>query len=210
MARYTGPKTKLSKRIGRNLFMKGSRSFSSKDDYTKRPYKAGEHGSNRFARTSQYGKQLLEKQSIKFTYGILEKQIANLFKNAFRTQGDTGKIVLRKLETRLDNVVYRAGLANSRSQARQLVNHGHFLVNGIKVNIPSYSLKVGDIITVKESKLKSAFWQNFKLEVPSETPTWLDNSKKNTIKIINLPLDEDLPKEFKIGAVVEYFSRKVG
>lgn len=210
MSRYTGSKTKLSKRIGRNLFLKGARSFSAKDDYTKRPYKAGTQGKRRFSRVSQYGKQLLEKQSIRFIYGVTEKQLGNLFKKAFRTQGDTGKIALTMLERRLDNVVYRGGMANSRSQARQLVNHAHFTVNGKKVSIPSYSVSVGDVITVKENKLKKPFWQNFKLEVPAEAPSWLDSSKKNTIKVINLPLDEDLPKDIKIAAVVEYYSRKVG
>jgi small subunit ribosomal protein S4 len=209
MSRYTGSKTKLSKRIGRNLFLKGARSFSAKDDYTKRPYRAGTQGKRRFSRVSQYGKQLLEKQSIKFTYGLVEKQLANLFKKAFRIPGDTGKIALTLLERRLDNVVYRGGLANSRSQARQLVNHGHFTVNGQKVSIPSYTVKVGDLIEVKENKKKKAFWQNFKLEVPAETPSWLDSSKKMTIKIINNPIDDDLPKEVKIAAVVEYYSRKV-
>ena len=209
MSRYTGSKTKLSKRIGRNLFLKGARSFSAKDDYSKRPYRAGTQGKRRFSRVSQYGKQLLEKQSIRFTYGLVEKQLANIFKQAFRTQGDTGKIALGLLERRLDNVIYRGGLANSRSQARQLVNHGHFTVNGQKVNIPSYSVEVGDVVEVKENKKKKAFWSDFKLEVPAETPSWLDSTKKLTIKVINLPLDEDLPQEIKIAAVVEYYSRKV-
>ncbi len=209
MARYTNSKVKLSKRIGRNLFNKGARSFSAKDDYSKRPYKAGMHGNKRFSRTSQFGKQLLEKQAIKFTYGVMEKQLTNVFKKAFKQTGDTGKIVLSNLERRLDNVVYKGGSANSRDQARQLVNHGHFLVNGKAVNIPSFVVSVGDVISVKESKQKKAFWQNFKLEVPNEAPTWIDSSKKNQIKIINLPLDEDLPQEINIGAVVEYYSRKV-
>jgi small subunit ribosomal protein S4 len=209
MARYTGSKTKLSRRIGKNLFLKGARSFSAKDDFSKRPYKPGEHGKARFARLSEYGKQLAEKQAIRYTYGLLEKQLGNLFKKAFTQTGDTGKIALGWLERRLDNVVYRGGLANSRSQARQLVNHGHFTVNGVKVDIPSFQVKVGDVITVKENKKQSAFWQSFELQVPKEAPTWLDSSKKHEIKVINLPLDEDLPQEFKIAAVVEYYSRKV-
>jgi small subunit ribosomal protein S4 len=210
MARVTTSKTKLSRRIGRNLFLKGARSFSAKDDFTKHPYKPGEHGNGkRFARLSEYGKQLQEKQSIKLTYGLLERQMANLFKKAFKKTGDTGKIALGLLERRLDNVVYKGGLANSRSQARQLVTHGHFLVNGQKVNIPSYELKIGDVISVKEGKLKSAFWQNYKLEVPDGVPSWIDNTKKHQLKVINLPLDEDLPQDFKIAAVVEWYSRKV-
>lgn len=209
MARYTGSKTKLSRRIGRNLFLKGVRSFSAKDDFTKHPYRAGMQGKKRFTRTSEYGKQLLEKQALRFTYGLLEKQLGNLFKKAFKTPGDTGKIALTWLERRLDNVVYRGGLANSRSQARQLVNHGHLLVNGVRVDIPSYQVKVGDHITVASNKQNNPFWQNFQLQVPSESPSWLDTSKSKEVKVINLPIDEDLPQEFKIAAVVEYYSRKV-
>jgi len=209
MARYTGSKTKLSRRIGRNLYLKGPRSYSAKDDFTKHPYGAGDHGKTRRSKVSEYGKQLLEKQAIKYTYGLMEKQFANLFKKAFKKVGDTGKIALGLLERRLDNVVYKAGLANSRSQARQLVTHGHFTINGVKVDIPSFTVSVNDLITVKANKLKSPFWENFQLLVPNGVPSWLDASKKNEIKVINLPLDEDLPIEFKIGAVVEYYSRKV-
>jgi small subunit ribosomal protein S4 len=210
MARYTAGKTKLSKRIGRNLFLKGARSFSAKDDYAKRPYAAGEHGKGKFAKTSEFGKQLLEKQAIKFTYGILEKQLTNLFKKASKTSSDTGKTVLTFLERRLDNVIYRGGLANSRGQARQLVNHGQFLVNGQKVDIPSFMVSAADIITVSPKKAKSAFWSNFKLEVPNESPAWLDSTKSMQIRVVNLPLETDLPQDFKIAPVVEYYSRKVG
>ena len=210
MARYTGSKIKLSKKIGRNLFNKGSRSFSAKDDFTKKPNKPGQHGpTKRFSRTSEFGKQLLEKQSLRFSYGLLEKQLANLFKKAFKTNGDTGKFVLTSLERRLDNVIYKSGWSNSRDQARQLVNHGHFQVNGVTVNIPSYLIKMSDIITVKANKQKNAFWTNFTLEVPNTVPTWIDTTKKDKITIINLPLDTDLPQEFKVGAIVEYYSRKV-
>ncbi len=211
MARYLGSKTKLSKRVGRNLYLKGVRSFSAKDDFSKRPYRAGVHGkTSQTSRTSEYGKQLLEKQAIRFTYGLMEKQLANLFKKAFKKAGNTGKIVLSSLERRLDNVVYRAGLANSRSQARQLVAHGHFSVNGITVNIPSYTVKVGDVIQVKENKLKKNFWRNFQLQIPNEIVPWMSvDQTKKIIKILNEPLDEDLPKEFNLQAVVEYYSRKV-
>ena len=142
MSRYLESKTKLSKRVKRNLFLKGSRSFSPKDDYAKRPFKAGMHVKRFEKKLSNYGTQLLEKQAIRFTYGITEKQLSNLFKKAFTKQGDTGKIVLSALERRLDNVVYKGGLANSRAQARQLVNHGHFEINGKKVNIPSYTVSL--------------------------------------------------------------------
>jgi len=203
-------RAKLSRRVGRNLFLKGARSFSAKDDYSKRPFKAMKNANSRPSNSSsEYSKQLLEKQAIKYTYGILEKQLINVFKKAFRQEGDTGAIALTMLERRLDNVVYRAGLSNSRSQARQLVNHGHFLVNGKKVNIPSYQIVSGDKIEVKPNKATNAFWTNFELQVPNETPSWLDNSSKQKIKILNLPIKEDLPQDFNIGSVVEYYSNKV-
>lgn len=210
MARYTASRTKLSKRIGRNLFLKGARSFSAKDDYAKKPYPAGEHGKSKFKKVSEFGNQLLEKQAIKFTYGVLEKQLTNLFKKASKASTDTGKTVLVFLERRLDNVVYRGSLANSRAQARQLVNHGHFLVNGKSVDIPSFMVSAGDIITIKENKTKSPFWTEFKLEIPNESPAWLDSTKTKQIRVVNLPLDADLPQDFKIAPVVEYYSRKVG
>lgn len=209
MSRYTKSRTKLSKRVGRNLFLKGARSFSAKDDYSKRPQKAGQHGGKRFfGRPSAYSKQLTEKQALKYVYGITEKQLGNLFKKAFKRHGDTGKAVLSLLERRLDNVVYKAGLANSRAQARQLVNHGHFLVNGQKVNIPSFLVSKDDLIQVKENKAKNAFWKEFKLEIPNDGVTWLNQSAKK-INVVSEPLDDDLPKDFDIASVVEYYSRKV-
>jgi small subunit ribosomal protein S4 len=210
MARYTGSKTKLSKRVGRNLFLKGARSFSAKDDFTKKAtQRPGVHGAKRVRKVSEYGKQLQEKQILKYSYGILEKQLANIFKKAFRKKGETSFNALMSLECRLDNIVYRAGLANSRAQARQLVAHGHFTVNGKKVNIPSYTVKAGEQIAVKENKLKNPFWTSFKLEVPNQVPSWLDTSSKNQVKILHLPLETDLPKDFKLPYIVEYYSRKV-
>jgi small subunit ribosomal protein S4 len=209
MSRYLKGKTKLSKRVKRNLLLKGARSFSGKDDYAKRPYKAGMHGKKFAKKLSNYGTQLLEKQAIRFTYGITEKQMGNLFKKAFSKKGDTGKFVITTLERRLDNVVYKGGLANSRSQARQLVAHGHFLVNAKMVNIPSYIVNSEDVITIKESKLKSPFWSNFKLEVPKDKATWIDSTKKNTLKVLTLPLETDLPQDFVLAPVVEYYARKV-
>ena len=210
MARYTGPKTKLSKRVGKNLFLKGARSYSAKDDFSKKAgQRPGVHGAKRVRKVSEYGKQLQEKQTLKYSYGIQEKQLANIFKKSFKKKGDTAIIALTTLESRLDNVVYKAGLANSRCQARQLVAHGHFIIDGQKVNIPSYSVKTGETIMVKENKLKSAFWTAFKLEVPNQVPVWMDASTKNKIKILNSPLETDLPKDFKMPYIVEYYSRKV-
>ncbi len=209
MSRYTGSKVKLSRRVQRNLFLKGARSFSAKDEYTKKNYKPGEHGPNqRFIRLSEYGKHLQEKQALRYSYGVSEKQMTNLFRKAFTTGGQTGNVVLELLERRLDSVVYRAGLANSMSQARQLVNHGHFNINGKKASIPSMLVKVGDLVEVKENKIKRPFWKEFKLEVPQESPAWLEKKDK-TIKVINLPLETDLPKDFNMGYLVEYYSRRV-
>ena len=210
MSRYTGSRTKLSKRVKRNLFLKGARSFSTKDDYTSSVNKSqrGRRG-RRPSRLSEYGKQLLEKQALRFTYGVTEKQLGNLFKKAFSQTGDTGKTVLGLLERRLDNVVYKAGLANSRAQARQLVNHGHFLVNGVMTNIPSFVVSAGDEIIVKDNKKKNNFWANFSLDVPNDVPAWLSKATKFSIKVINLPIETDLPQEFRIESIVEYYSRKV-
>jgi small subunit ribosomal protein S4 len=210
MARYTQSRTKLSKRVGKNLFLKGARSFSSKDDYSKKPQKPGIHGkSRRPSKLSEYGKQLQEKQILRYSYGLMEKQLANIFKKAFRTKGDTGLLALQMLERRLDNVIYKAGLTNSLAQARQLVAHGHFAVNTLKCDIPSAMVKIGDVISIRETKTKSAFWQNFKLEVPNTVPSWLDTSKKQNVKILNLPLLEDLPQHVNVAPIVEYYSRKV-
>jgi small subunit ribosomal protein S4 len=208
MARYTESRTKLSRRVGRNLYLKGLRSFSAKDDYSKRPFKNSNKG-KRPSTLSEYGKQLREKQSVKFTYGILDRQLTNLFKKAFRLKGDTGSIALTLLELRFDNVVYRSGLANSRSQARQLVNHGHFYVNGKKATIPSMILNEGDVISVKPNKIKKNFWQNFTLEVPNDIPSWIEKKSSTEVKILNKPLKEDLPTEFNITSIVEYYSNKV-
>lgn len=209
MARNLTPRTKLSRRVNRNLFLMGARSFSAKDDYTKKPFKATLPGKRRPASSSEYSKQLTEKQALKFTYGLMEKQLSNLFKKSFKATGDTGLMALGLLEKRLDNVIYRGGLANSRSQARQLVNHGHFEVNGVRTNIPSFTVKPGDKITIVKSKQKSVFWTNFSLEVPNGVPTWLEVSNKNSIQVVNNPISEDLPKEFNLPYIVEFYSRKV-
>lgn len=209
MSRTIGPKAKLSRRLKRNLFLKGARSFSGKDDYAKRPFKPGVHGNAKgFAKISGYGQQLLEKQALRYTYGLTEKQLSKVFKQAMRSKDETGFALLSLLERRLDNVVYRAGLANSRNQARQLVNHGHFNINGVRADIPSITVEAGDVIEIKENKGKKPFWTNFKLEIPKENPAWLSTSNKK-IKVINEPLVEDLPKEFNIGYIIEFYARKV-
>lgn len=209
MARYTQSRTKLSRRVNRNLFLKGARSFSSKDDYAKTPFKNNNFGRKTRKTPSEFSKQLIEKQALKFTYGILEKQLANIFKKSFKQTGDTGQIALSLLERRLDNVVYKAGLANSRSQARQLVNHGHFTVNGQKVNIPSFTVKPGDVIQVKTNKTSKVFWQTFELQIPKEDTSWIDTSSKGMVKVLSVPTQADLPDSFNLAYIVEYYSRKV-
>ena len=209
MARNLEAKEKLSRKIGRNLFSKGARSFSAKAAVIRRPYKPGQHGkTGGISRLSEYGKQLQEKQIIKHVYGLLERQFRKIFTKALNKKGDTSHNLLTMLECRLDNVVLKGGLAESRSQARQLVNHGHFLLNGKPVNIPSLLVKPSDVITLKDSKKKSAFWTNFTLTIPSMRPTWLqvdDSAKK--ITVVTEPLLEDLPTSFKTELVIELYSR---
>lgn len=209
MARNLKSRIKLSRRVSRNLFLKGSRSFSPKDEYAKKPFKSAIAGKRRPPTLSGYGKQLLEKQALKFTYGLLEKQLKNIFIEAFRRDGDTGIIALTLLEKRIDNVIYRGGLANSRSQARQLVNHGHFLINGKKVSIPSYKVKIGDVITIKAKKESQPFWKNFSLQIPNEAPSWLDTKENRKIKIVTDPLPVDLPQDINLPYIVEFYSRKI-
>jgi small subunit ribosomal protein S4 len=209
MARYTKAKTKRSRRANRNLYLKGARSFSAKDDFAKKPFKLSAGGRRTRPSNSEYSKQLTEKQAMRFAYNIVEKQLRNIFKKAFRQQGDTGTIALSLLERRLDNVVYRAGLANSRDQARQLVSHGHFTVNGVMTDIPSFTVRPGDVVKVKENKLKKEFWKLFELQIPNDVPSWLDASTKHTVKVLNLPITDDLPSDFKLPYIVEFYSRKV-
>jgi small subunit ribosomal protein S4 len=209
MARNLEAKEKLSRKIGRNLFSKGARSFSAKAAVVRRPYKPGQHGkTSGITRLSEYGKQLQEKQIIKHVYGLLERQFRKIYTKALSKKGDTSHNLLLMLETRLDNVVLKGGLAESKSQARQLVNHGHFLLNGKPVNIPSIQVKPGDQISLKESKKKSVFWQNFSLTIPSQKPTWLQVDETNKkITVVTEPLAEDLPTNFKTELVIELYSR---
>ena len=151
MARYSGPVCRLCRREGMKLFLKGERCYTEKCAIEKRNFPPGQHGKTRKAKLAGYGVQLREKQKVKRIYGVLEDQFRRYFESADRTRGITGETLLQLLERRFDNVIYRLGLATSRAQARQLVRHGHFLVNGKKVDIPSYSLRAGDIVTVKSA-----------------------------------------------------------
>ena len=155
MARYSGPVCRLCRREGMKLFLKGERCYTEKCAIEKRNFPPGQHGKTRKAKLAGYGVQLREKQKVKRIYGVLEDQFRRYFESADRTRGITGETLLQLLERRFDNVIYRLGLATSRAQARQLVRHGHFLVNGKKVDIPSYSLRAGDIVTVKSASEKN-------------------------------------------------------
>src|SRR5512145_1935679 len=155
MARYIGPVCRLCRREGMKLFLKGERCYTEKCAIEKRNVAPGQHGRARKAKLVGYGVQLREKQKVKRTYGVLENQFRRYFEAADRTKGITGELLLQMLERRLDNVVYRLGFATSRPQARQLVRHGHFTVNGRKVDIPSFSVKPGDVVAIRESSRKS-------------------------------------------------------
>ena len=207
--RYTGPKEKLSRRIGENLGLKAERSFSPKSAFLKKPYRPGMHGKSRRRALSEFGTQLLEKQKIKFTYGLTERQLQKYFNEAKRKKGITGDLLLGALEKRLDNAIYRSGLASSRAIARQLVNHGHFLVNNKKVTIPSYLVKIDNIIAIKpKSRSKTIFFDLANKLKKHEAPTWLIVDKKNfEIKIKSDPKIDDLPKNFNMNVIIAYYSK---
>ena len=201
MARYTGPMTKKSRRLGVDL-VGGDKAFE------RRPYPPGAHGRGR-TKDSEYSLQLREKQKARFAYGVLEKQFARYYEEANRYPGKTGDHLLQILESRLDNVVYRAGFANTRRQARQLVNHGHFLVNGKKVDIPSYRVSAHDVIDVKEKSLNL-----HPLVVAREThgerevPAWMDAlPEKMRILIHDLPTRQQITIDVQEQLIVELYSK---
>ncbi len=207
--RYTGPKEKLSRKVGENLGLKAERSFSPKSSFLKKPYKPGAHGKARHRALSEFGVQLLEKQKIKITYALTEKQLQRYYNGAIQKKGITGDFLLSAIEARLDNAVFRSGFAPSRTMARQLVSHGHFLVNSKKVNIPSYPTRADDVITIKpQSRNKMIFFDLANKLKKREIPSWLVVDKKTfEIKIKSAPKNEDLPKNLNINSVVSYYSR---
>ncbi|MBI2446520.1 MAG: 30S ribosomal protein S4 [Parcubacteria group bacterium] len=207
--RYTGPKEKLSRKVGENLGLKAERSFSPKSSFLKKPYRPGQHGKARRRALSEFGAQLLEKQKIKFTYGISEKQLNKCFNEAKQRKGITGNLVLSILERRLDNAIYRSGFVSSRSISRQVVNHGHFLVNNKRVAIPSHRVEIGDIISIKpKSRQKQIFFDLINKLKKHVAPSWLSIDKKNLeIEIKSNPEDNDLPKNFNMNSIVAFYSR---
>ena len=209
MARYIGESCRVCRREGEKLFLKGSRCYSDKCAITRRAYAPGQHGQKR-KKQSEYGTQLREKQKAKAFYGVLESQFRKYFEEAARSKGVTGTRLLQILESRLDNVVYRLGLATSRSQARQLVRHGHFEVNGVKVNIPSYLTKVGEVVKVKESSANSEIFKQIveATENGRPVPTWLEADLSNrTGKIVALPSRDEIDLPVKEHLIVELYSK---
>ncbi|SNX54398.1 30S ribosomal protein S4 [Thermoanaerobacterium sp. RBIITD] len=206
MARYTESVCKLCRREGMKLFLKGDKCYSEKCPVAKRPYAPGQHGQNR-KKLTNYATQLREKQKLRRYYGVLERQFERYFEEAERMKGITGDNLLQLLERRLDNVVYRLSIASSRAQARQLVRHGHILVNGKKVDIPSYLVKAGDVISVKDSSKSLEVIKN-NVEASTNIPDWLDFNRDSIEgKILSLPTREhiDLPVEEHL--IVELYSR---
>ncbi|MBZ4654414.1 MAG: ribosomal protein [Peptococcaceae bacterium] len=208
MARYTGPVCRLCRREGLKLYLKGDRCYTDKCAIDRRAYAPGQHGQSR-KKTSEYGLQLREKQKARRIYGVLEKQFRNYFEKADRQGGVTGENLLRLLERRLDNVVFRLGFASSRPEARQLVKHNHFTLNGHKANIPSMLVNVGDVIRVKEKSLDSPKFQEIKeLIAHKNPPAWLELDRDQMAgKVVALPTREQIDVPVQEHLIVELYSR---
>ena len=208
MARYTGSVCRLCRREGLKLFLKGSRCYTKKCSFERRPSPPGQHGVRR-RKVGDYGLQLREKQKVRRVYGVLERQFRNYFLEADARPGVTGENLLRSLELRMDNVVYRLGFATSRAAARQLVAHGHFAVNGVPTNIPSYSLKIGDKVEVRQSHRERELFKVVKETIKShQAPDWLSLDAANLAgSVIAMPRRDQMPLDFNEQLVVEYYSR---
>ncbi|MCK8521691.1 30S ribosomal protein S4 [Aquimarina sp. D1M17] len=201
MARYTGPKTKIARKFGEAI-------FGDDKSFERRNYPPGQHGNNRRrGKKSEYAIQLMEKQKAKYTYGILERQFRNMFEKATRAQGITGEVLLQLCESRLDNVVFRMGLANSRRGARQLVSHRHITVNGEQVNIPSYQLRAGDVVGVREKSKSLEVIQN-SLANNSKVYEWItfnNDTKQGTF--VSVPARIQIPENINEQFIVELYSK---
>ena len=208
MARYTDEQCRICRREGQKLFLKGSRCYTDKCSISRRNYAPGQHGQKR-AKLSEYGTQLREKQKTKSYYGVGEKQFRKYFEMASNKKGITGDNLLQILESRLDNVVYRLGFGASRAQARQLVNHGQFEVNGRKVNIPSYLVKAGDVVPVRESKKDNgAIKVNVEANSAKPIPAWLElNNETLSGKVVRLASREDVDIPVEEHLIVELYSK---
>ncbi len=209
MARYTGPVCRLCRREDMKLFLKGDRCYTDKCGYERRAYAPGQHGQNRRRKASDYGEQLREKQKVKRIYGIAERQFRGYYYRANRMKGVTGENLLQLLERRLDNVVYRLGFAADHAEARQLVRHGHFSINGTRVDIPSYLVRPNDQIVVRERSKKIArLAENVNAVERRGVPPWLELDKDNFRgKMRTLPAREDLKTEIREQLIVELYSK---
>jgi len=202
MARYTGPKTKIARKFGEPI-------YGSDKSFEKKNFPPGQHGSaKKRKKSSEYGVQLMEKQKAKYTYGVLERQFSNLFDKASSSKGVTGEVLLQLLESRLDNVVYRLGIAPSRAAARQLVNHSHILVNGKVVNIPSYSVKTGELVGVREKSKSMEVITNSLSASKRSKYSWMEWDADAMIgKFLNVPERTEIPENIKEQLIVELYSK---
>ncbi|PKD42935.1 30S ribosomal protein S4 [Rhodohalobacter barkolensis] len=201
MARYRGPKQKVARRFREPIFGPSSA-------LERKPYGPGQHGRSRYSRKSEYAIQLDEKQKAKYTYGLLEKQFRNLYEKANRQEGVTGEVLLQLLESRLDNVVFRMGFARTRRQARQLVSHKHIVVNGQVVNIPSYHVKSGDVITVRPKSRDLELINETLQSYSTSKYKWLETDKKTkTGKFLNEPVMEEIPENINVQLIIELYSK---
>ena len=208
MARYTGSVCRMCRREGTKLFLKGEKCFSQKCALTKRPTPPGQHGQARQRKMSEYGTQLREKQKARRAYGLLEGQFYKTYLEATSMKGITGDNLLSLLERRIDNVVYRAGFAASRPQARQLVLHGHFAVNGKKVDVPSYTMDENDVLTVREGSKDVAIFKAAREGSSRIVPKWLTvNADQLTATVNALPSREDIDFTLQENMIVEFYSR---
>lgn len=208
MARYTGPACKLCRREGKKLFLKGDRCYTGKCALERRSYAPGQHGQNR-KKASEYGLQLRAKQSARRYYGLSESQFHKYFLMAERKDGVTGTNLLQLCESRLDNIVYESGFASSRAQARQLVNHAHFMVNGHKVDIPSYLVSAGDVVSVKEtSKTTDGFKNLVESNGSRPVPQWMEADKDAMqVKVLRAPEREEIETPVEEHLIVEFYSK---
>ncbi len=209
MARYTGPVCRLCRREDMKLFLKGDRCYTDKCGFERRAYPPGQHGQNRRRKNSDYGEQLREKQKVKRMYGIAERQFRGYYYRANRMKGVTGENLLQLLERRLDNIVYRLGFASNHAEARQLVRHGHFSINGARVNIPSYLVRANDAVSVRESSKKMPrLAENLGAVDRRGVPQWLELDKDNFRgRIKAMPAREDLKMEIREQLIVELYSK---
>ncbi|MEX0945711.1 MAG: 30S ribosomal protein S4 [Balneolaceae bacterium] len=201
MARYRGPKQKIARRFKEPI-------FGPSGALERKPYGPGQHGRSRFTRKSEYAIQLDEKQKAKYTYGLLERQFRNLYEKATRQEGVTGEVLLQFLESRLDNVVYRMGFARTRRQARQLTSHRHIVVNGQILNIPSYHVKPGDVISIRPKSKDLELVNETLQSYSSNKYKWLETDKKSkTGKFLTMPVMEEIPENINVQLIIELYSK---